>query len=224
MPALTLSTFAASLTIVYPQEGDTLNAAAYDSNYIFGRVSPAAAALFINDQPVRVYQNGAFLAFLPIEAGPFTYRCLVVHNGVAEEFFRNVTVVKPRPSSNGHPTIDPRSIEPRGDVQFLPGDRLTVAFNGTPGCRAFFRLNHRGTLFPMQEAPLGDVYYPHAAFGDGAARRTPQPGRYLGDYFLQPDDQELSIEVMLIDGSGDTVTAWAPGRRRAAHSMPSPPR
>jgi len=58
------------VNVVYPLEGATI--AARDSTFIFGQVTPGAR-LRINGYQVEVHENGAYLAFLPIEAGDFVF-------------------------------------------------------------------------------------------------------------------------------------------------------
>src|SRR3990172_6010540 len=66
------------IDVVYPKEGQELTA--YDSTFILGNVTPGAE-LKINGYPVRVYSNGAFLAFLPIQGGDFTFELLASDPG-----------------------------------------------------------------------------------------------------------------------------------------------
>jgi N-acetylmuramoyl-L-alanine amidase len=208
--------FAVQLSIVYPMESDTLRAAAFDSNYIFGQVTPPSAQLVINGIPVHVYKNGAFLAFLPISAGDFFYHCRVSAEGETAEFSRRIFVIKPAPAmSTDTLAIDPRSIEPRLDQHLQSGDRVMIAFNGTPGCRAFFRIDS-GRTYPMREVEKpGEPFWGEAAFGDGRAIiPPPQAGHYTGTYFIQPGDifTNSVVRVLLISANGDTTTAEAPGR------------
>jgi len=61
---------APSIEVVYPRlsEKDSLvHIANVDSNFIFGSVTPPAANLNINGFDVEVKDNGAFLAFLPVD-------------------------------------------------------------------------------------------------------------------------------------------------------------
>ncbi|MDZ7316186.1 MAG: hypothetical protein ONB24_08695, partial [candidate division KSB1 bacterium] len=170
------------LSIVYPQEGDTLRAFAYDSTYIFGQVSPPHAKLTINDQPVRVYKNGAFLAYLPLAEGEFFFRCLVEADGTQKEFMRRILVLKPKRFREGEWGIDPASVEPRLDHQLTIGERVTVAFQGTPGDGSAVR----GT---------GEGWYVGTFI-----LRSEEIFTWTG------------IEVLLINAFGDTAAARARGR------------
>src|SRR5215472_13266070 len=52
------------ITVVYPRAGATIPAR--DSNFILGSVGTGDASLTINNTPVHVEPNGAFLGWLPV--------------------------------------------------------------------------------------------------------------------------------------------------------------
>lgn len=52
------------IKVVYPTPNSVV--ASRDSNFIFGSIGNGYAALFINGEPVPVWPNGAYLAFLPV--------------------------------------------------------------------------------------------------------------------------------------------------------------
>ncbi|NQU05139.1 MAG: N-acetylmuramoyl-L-alanine amidase [Calditrichaeota bacterium] len=61
---------APSIEVIYPQlsaKDSLVHIANVDSNFIFGSVSPPDASLNINGFDVKVEDNGAFLAFLPVD-------------------------------------------------------------------------------------------------------------------------------------------------------------
>ncbi|MCF7811666.1 N-acetylmuramoyl-L-alanine amidase [bacterium] len=58
-----------SINVVYPKlaaQDSLVHIANVDSNFIFGSVAPPEASLSINGYSVEVKENGAFLAFLPV--------------------------------------------------------------------------------------------------------------------------------------------------------------
>src|SRR5215213_6380920 len=57
-----------AINVVYPRPDQVVTSR--DSNFIFGSIGSGRATLRINGQSVRVYPNGAFLAFLPNPPGP----------------------------------------------------------------------------------------------------------------------------------------------------------
>ncbi len=82
--AIYLNLFAVvpTIDVVYPRPmgSDTL---AYfskvDTNFIFGSVTPPDAKLTINNQPISLYSNGAFLANLPVDWNSKTYNLRAYH-------------------------------------------------------------------------------------------------------------------------------------------------
>lgn len=71
------------ITVVYPRPalGDpAIHIDRVDSNFIFGAVQPPEARLEINGFPVALYDNGAYLAFLPVDWKSCNY-CLTAWVG-----------------------------------------------------------------------------------------------------------------------------------------------
>ncbi|HHE46527.1 MAG TPA: N-acetylmuramoyl-L-alanine amidase, partial [Bacteroidetes bacterium] len=71
------------INVVYPRpmKGDSIaHIARVDSNFIFGSVEPPDARLFINHHPVPLYENGAFLAFLPVDWDGRCYDLQAIHD------------------------------------------------------------------------------------------------------------------------------------------------
>lgn len=64
LPPMPLVTGPVEIKVVYPTPNSVV--ASRDSNFIFGSIGNGNAALFINGQPVPVWPNGAYLAFLPV--------------------------------------------------------------------------------------------------------------------------------------------------------------
>ncbi len=68
-----------AVRVVYPRPDQVVTSR--DSNFIFGSIGGGRATLRINGVPVRVYPNGAFLAFLPNPPGPSPRYELVAERG-----------------------------------------------------------------------------------------------------------------------------------------------
>jgi N-acetylmuramoyl-L-alanine amidase len=68
-----------AVRVVYPRPDQVVTSR--DSNFIFGSIGSGRATLRINGVPVRVYPNGAFLAFLPNPPGPSPRYELVAERG-----------------------------------------------------------------------------------------------------------------------------------------------
>ncbi|MBN1479408.1 N-acetylmuramoyl-L-alanine amidase [candidate division KSB1 bacterium] len=204
------------ISIIYPAENDTINAAAIDSNFIFGQVTPATSHLFINQQSIKLYENGAFLAYLPLEYGNFEYACLAVDKSDSILARRVVYYVPPLgPISGDTVCIDTSSAMPRGDLELWPGDLINVGFQGSPGCTASFAVHGLVADIPMTETnQRGPGYWGESVFGSGAViRPEPIPGLYRGSYMIQPDDSAVgaAIRFQLFDQHADTARAVAPG-------------
>src|SRR5689334_8479091 len=70
-PAIARST--APIVITYPYENSILPQ--ITEEFIYGYVSNPRALFTINGQTVTVHSNGAFLAYLPVTPGTFTFTC-----------------------------------------------------------------------------------------------------------------------------------------------------
>ena len=218
-----ISSGAADISIIYPAEHDTIDAAVIDSNFILGQVSPPNTQLFINSTPIKIHENGSFLTFLPIEHGPFIYSCLLMsENDTA--FVQRSVFYKPPP----HPikpdslVIDTTLITPQRSLELLPGDIVQMGFRGTPGCRATFRINGLVSNGSMQEVfDNSPVYWADAAFTPDQARRPQSiPAVYRGSYLIQPRDSvhNAPIHFPLVNDKGDTVRAQTAGNLSIDHS------
>ncbi len=207
---------AMQVNIVYPTPQDTIYAAGIDSNYIYGHVSPADARLFINQQPIKVFETGAFLAYLPIQPGEFTYVCRAITATDSIVVERKVVYQIPQALSPDSLEIDNSSIFPRSNVALQAGDALNIRFRGTPGKSAFFKIGD-SELYPMSEKKQSsDFYWGEAVFGKGESRYTHSAGVYQGTFVF---DESVgltgdSVLCLLVDAERDTVSATAPGRIR----------
>ena len=87
------------ISVIYPRlmQGDSV---AYiskvENNFIFGNVQPPESMLKINDMPVPLYNNGAFMAFLPVDWESKKYR---LEAEVNNEFSYHEIAFDSRPSS-----------------------------------------------------------------------------------------------------------------------------
>ena len=208
---------AIELDIVYPTAGDTIAAAAIDSNFIFGRVSPPQARLFINGERTEVYENGAFISFLPLQHGVFTYHCRAIL-GVDTLFFDRTVYYSSPPKliPADSAAIDSTALQPSADAALLPGDVVNLGFRGAPGCSAWCAIEGVSQLVPMLPSPKsGGMYWGEAVFGQGGVLQQPQdPCLYRGSYVLQQGDScdNAEIRFYLVDQNGDTADVAAPGR------------
>ena len=78
------------IDVVYPKEGQEVTAV--ETSFILGSVQPNNAQFFINGNEVNLYNNGAFLAILPIEQGNFAFICTAITDNDTSTYIRNVYV------------------------------------------------------------------------------------------------------------------------------------
>ena len=139
---LSLFSVMPEVTVVYPRraEADSIaRIAKVDSNFIFGMVQPPEALLYINGFPVQLEENGAFLAFLPVDWESRVYRLIASHG--EDEFIHLLPFDTYRPvESTPDPGLKfPRLIEltggavrtdPRGTYYIFPDSGTVVVSDG----------------------------------------------------------------------------------------------
>ncbi|MFA6583500.1 MAG: N-acetylmuramoyl-L-alanine amidase, partial [Elusimicrobiaceae bacterium] len=146
--------------------------------YLFGNVKPAEGKFTINGAPVKVYPNGAFLAFLPVKEGPFAFECALSYGaGQSTKTVRNIMVGAQKfvkPAGPDQIYIDTTTLSPYADTVVRYGDWIDTAMNASPGKKAVFKIKGLTDNIPMQET---------------------DPGRYTGAYLVKPDDRAISAEI-----------------------------
>ena len=202
------------IDVVYPTEGGKVTAS--DSTFIYGNVTPIDARLTINDKPVELYPNGAFLAVIPVKPGSFAFVCRAVSGTDSATLIRNVNIPNYlKTSPREFLSIDSSYVFPDEDWELLPGDVFKVAVKGTPGCRATFSIEGLVNDLPMAEIPpKRSFYWGEAAFGEGTNSQMPDVrGIYTGAYIIQSWDwaMQRKIYFKLTDKNGDTKTIPARG-------------
>jgi N-acetylmuramoyl-L-alanine amidase len=181
------------ISVIYPKEGAQIGAS--DSTFIFGSVTPESQ-LVINGFKVKVYPNGAFLAFLPLKSaespaeggGNFVFE-LIASNQVGISTKR-VEVKVPEPIFSVPEDsfcIVKGSISPKKDMILTAGDVLEVSFRGTPNCQASFSIKGLIADIPMTEAPpKPQLYWGRELFGKGLVpEKSLLKGVYTGSYIIK---------------------------------------
>ena len=204
------------ISIVYPKEGSTVTAAASDSSFIFGQVSTPDAQLVINGEKCQVYQNGAFLAYIPIDPGDFTFHCAAFLDGDTAFVERSVFIPPLlKTTANDSLSIDEKYIFPNNDLELVQGDLFRVSFKGTPGCKASFTIDGVRKNIPMAEQnPPRDFYWGESVFGDKMTFLSDSVrGIYTGSYLIQPMDWRADRRIIfkLKNAAGDSVVKTAAG-------------
>ena len=206
------------IRIVYPGEDQRVSAA--DSTFIFGSVT-SGARLWINDHPVNILDNGAFLAYLPIEAGHFSFHCMSVLDTDTTRLERRVFIPPRRiPFPVESLGFDSSIMLPRESAEYQAGDLIEVTVKGTPYCEAFFDIEGVAWGVPMAERlPIMEFPWGEAVFGDMKQETNVIRGIYTGVYRIQPWDgcEDASIVFHLVQDA-DTVSVSAPGRMTITNS------
>jgi len=203
------------IEVIYPKEGRQVTAS--EATFIFGNVTPVEVDFLVNNVPTKVYPNGAFLAYVPVEPGNFTFVCQAVANGDTTKVIRNVYIpyyLKTSPRNSF--AIDTSYVFPEENWELQPGDVFKVAVKGTPGCKASFLIEGLVHDLPMAEIPpKKSFYWGEAVFGQGTNSQMPDvKGIYTGAYIIQTWDWASNREVRfkLKDNAGNVVETVAAGK------------
>lgn len=204
------------LNVVYPPENHILTAV--DSTFVYGNVRGAQAEVFVNNLQATVYSNGAFLVFVPVEAGSFTFECVAKADSDTVRVTRNVMVrshLGDTPSDTS--ARDSGVLFPQQDVELTAGDYLNVVFKGMPGMSASFTVSGLVKNCPMSESVASPDPFEsadHLDIGqDGPHKRT-GTGIYTGVYKIESgiELQDVEIEFRLRGTDGLDIRKKAPGR------------
>lgn len=203
------------LDVVYPAEGQDIPAVS--ASFVYGSVTPGSQ-VWVNGQPVEVHRSGAWLAFVPFQEGAFTLAVTAFNQDGRAGVDRKVTVARRR-------TLIPAdsfglirgSIVPAADQSLRPGDRLFVAFRGTPGCKASFSLGRRSGVPMAEHRARGEQDSRQVIFTDDGPDTMTVPGSYAGSCLIAGDDPPGGrVYCYLVDPQGNrsvdssqaVVTAW----------------
>ena len=142
----------APIVVVWPPENFNMPPA--DNEFIFGSVSDPKGLFQINGLTVVPYANGAFLAWLPIQRGTFTFDLSLAVAGTTATFQRTIFVPSaPAAPPEGPAAIDTDSLAPRLDLELRSGDWLTLRMRASAGQKARYRLGKRPWQDLKESAP-----------------------------------------------------------------------
>jgi N-acetylmuramoyl-L-alanine amidase len=138
---------ALSVVVRYPDEGATI--AARDSTFLFGSTGTGRARLSVNGQPVRVWPNGGWLAWVPLSADSVMQFVVVATSGPdTSRVIR--TVRRPRrfvpPGRDAW--VDTTSFTPAAAVVWPRDEYLPLAVRAAPGAVVRLRLDD-STAVPL---------------------------------------------------------------------------
>ena len=169
----------APITVQYPHENMAVLRGA-KSIYLFGKLNIPHATLHINGQPVPVHPSGAFIAFLPVEQGPFTFELVAQSEDKIYKALRHIEVPgEPIQSFTEKARFDRSEVYPARPVWVLPGDTINLSARGTPGAQISASIS-----------------------GLKSARRiklkedSRTPGLYRARYVVREDEKPRNAKVM----------------------------
>lgn len=169
----------APITVQYPHENMRVSRGA-KSIFVFGQVNlPAPVVLDINGENIPVHTNGAFVAFLPVTPGEFTFLLTAANPTTTVQAVRHIVV--PGTDINQYTdkaAFDPEEIFPRTPVEMLPGDTLDLYARGTPGAQVTATLSglKNGKNIALKED-------------------STTPGVYRAQFVIDPEQKPKSAKV-----------------------------
>lgn len=216
--------FGQNFSIKYNNLGDINQLNMFnDSVYVFGKITPEDAELFINGTQIKTYEKGGFIAYTNVifsnekNNDGFTkgiIKAVLKKGKESKEFENTVWVNPPRKTMvlKDKPEIDETSLTPDEDYNVKEGMQIDVEFFGTTGCTASFTIEGINKSFPMVETTfINNHFWGDGAFGKGFTTKGEKiNGYYKGCFFITEEMKNAKITVKLsIQKNGKTLTTTA---------------
>ncbi len=170
-----------AIRVVYPPPDGIVRAK--DSSFLLGSVGTGAASLTINGYPVRVWPNGAWLAWIPLPHDSLMQFHVSAYTATDSSVLDYIVRRGGwRPPPGPELWLDSASLAPRGRVWWPAGEYLTLSARASEGAQVRLRLPD-GTVVPLlAESRLEEVPEAIRAFDrDTANLVTPvRRDRYVG--------------------------------------------
>ena len=171
------------LRVVYPAPHDVVRVR--DSSFLFGSVASGQTRLTINGSPVRVWPNGAWLAWIPFPAE--TLMQFRIEARTAKDTTVLVYPVRrdrsslPREVRVGAAWIDSVSLLPQGQVWVPRSEYITFSARAAEGSDVRVRLADGRQMRLLPQRAWEEVLPALRAFDRDTNRlRTPEEVRYVG--------------------------------------------
>ena len=188
----------APITVQYPYENMQLPED-ISHMFIFGQVNlTQPATLDINGQPVPLYKNGGFVAYIPVQKGNFEFILTATQGTKTVQALRHVKVGNPHePATTQKATLLESAAFPQHPVELLPADSVNLYVRGTPGARVSAQLP---SLKGGKNIPLTED--------------KNRPGTYRGEFQIKAQQAAKHTKVIYKmtggpHGSKDKITAPA---------------
>jgi N-acetylmuramoyl-L-alanine amidase len=182
-----------ALRVVYPAPEDLVRVR--DSSFLLGSVASGAVRLTINGSPVRVWPNGAWLAWIPFPPDSvmqFRIKARLQRDSVVLIYpVRRDRRYLPGEVRSGNAWIDSASLSPQGQLWLPPGEYLTLSTRAAEGSEVRVRFPDGGMVRLLPQRQPEEVLPAIRAFErDTTKLRTPEEVRYVGvvrGHALGPD-------------------------------------
>ena len=137
-----------AIRVVYPPPDAVVRAR--DSSFLLGSVGTGEAKLTINGHPVRVWPNGAWLAWIPLPPDSLMWFRIAARTATDSSVLdyavrRGGWTPAPAPGL----WLDSASLSPRGRVWWPAGEYLTLSVRASEGAEVRMRLPD-GTVVPLR--------------------------------------------------------------------------
>ncbi|HWN18605.1 MAG TPA: N-acetylmuramoyl-L-alanine amidase [Gemmatimonadales bacterium] len=171
------------LRVIYPAPTDLVRAS--DSSFLFGSVADGKTTVTINGHPVRVWPNGAWLAWIPFPPDTVMHFTIAAHAGPDSSVLvypvRRDRGTVPREISQGSAWIDSVSLSPQGQVWVPRNEYLTFSTRAVEGADVRVRLPGGRVIRLLPQRQSQEVLPALRAFDrDTTKLRTPEEVRYVG--------------------------------------------
>lgn len=170
-----------AIRVVYPAADAVVRVR--DSSFLFGSLGTGAASLTINGYPVRVWPNGAWLAWIPFPPDTSMQFHIAAHT-TTDSAAIDYTVRRSgwEPPRGPELWLDSASLAPRGRVWWPAGEYLTLSARASEGAQVRLRLPDGTTIPLLAESRLEEIPEAIRAFDrDTSNLVTPlRRDRYVG--------------------------------------------
>ena len=154
LPPVPLARGPLELKVVYPPADAVVDA--QDSSFIFGSAGAGDAELTINELPVRVWPNGAWLAWVPLPRDSvMSFRIVARTPRDSAELIYTARRAARFTAPDAAVWVDSTSLTPQGRVWLAPGEYLTLGARAAQGAEVRLRLPDGGVI-PLAPDPRPD--------------------------------------------------------------------
>ncbi len=148
---------APNVSVIHPSEG--MKVPSISQLFVYGAVTPGSM-VSVNGSSMSVHAQGGFLIMQPVTPGENVLHFEVRNaSGEVTQLDRRFTVAEGFRVSPTKPlTIEPGSVAPQDDMWLMPGDVLSLSFQGSPGGEAWCNIHGLKKHIPLIDAGGRGVY------------------------------------------------------------------